>query len=358
MPELLNRYAVSLWGTFSEMSPYLLFGFLVAGILSEAMDEKTVRKHLGGKGFRQILKASTIGIPIPLCSCGVIPVAASLKKQGASGGATTAFLISTPQTGLDSIMVTLGLLGPVFAFFKAAAAFVSGIAGGGMMDFFRLEPPVRPQETKKDVLSLGPVRFVPPTKTPGKSRLRKIVEYGFSTLPKDIGKSLVIGLLAAAAISAAVPEIPKNLSGGFTGMVLTMLMGIPLYVCATASVPIAAALMAKGFSSGAALVFLMTGPATNAATITTVWSIMGRRAVYIYLASIGLTALISGYILDYLLPSGGAGHGVTAGFELPHAVNAASAAILLAVLGNALISTLFKDIMWFRKLFLRKGKME
>ena len=314
----------------SEMAPYLLFGFLMAGLLSEFLKADWIRRHLGGHGFMEVLKASALGVPLPLCSCSVIPVSASLRKEGASRGATTAFLISTPQTGVDSILVTLGVLGPVFALFKAVAALASGILGGGIISFFKTDEGKNPATNG----SACDCEELPE----GKKGLSRMLSYGFITLPKDIGKSLVFGLIAAALITALIPDnfFARFIGNNFLGMLVTALLGIPLYVCATASVPVAAALVMKGFSPGAGLVFLMAGPATNAATISAMWKIMGRKTVYIYLAVIGITAVGSGLLFDLLFGSYSLGKEAFRAWELPSLVNILSLAILVLVLLKAL----------------------
>ncbi len=311
--DLSVKFILEVWATLCQMAPYLLFGFLCAGLLSVLISEEKVEQHLGGKGFKPVLKATLFGIPLPLCSCGVIPVFASLRKKGAGKGAATSFLISTPQTGVDSILVTYSLLGPVFAVFRPLAAFVSGIVGGMLVDGFD-------SETKKSNTGISPVsadKDESPkgstccchekvekccAKEEGKAGiLKRILAYGFVTLMDDVAKSLLAGILIAAAISLMVPGnwfASMAIGTGFIGMLVMMLFGIPLYVCATASVPIAAVLIEKGVSPGAAFVFLMTGPATNAAAIAIVWSIIGKRSALIYLGTLMVSALAFGLVLD------------------------------------------------------------
>jgi hypothetical protein len=329
--EFIAEFGRSVWSTLREMSPFLLFGFLVAGLLSVLMKPETVERHLGGRGFWQVFKAAIFGVPLPLCSCGVIPVAASLRRHGASAAATTSFLISTPQTGVDSIMVTLSLLGPVFAVFRPVVAFLSGILGGVLVNIFGYdkgapaeEHPACTAECCSGVENHG-------------GGLLRAVRYGFLTLPRDIHKALIVGILIAGAISAAIPDdfFAGVLGGGILSMLVMMAVGIPVYVCATASVPIAAALMMKGISPGAALVFLMTGPATNAATITTVWKIMGKRIAGIYLFAVASSALGAGLILDAVFQGSGAHSMAHAHWMLPGFVNTICAFVLLAVLGYA-----------------------
>jgi hypothetical protein len=326
----LAGFLISLYQTASEMAPYLLFGFLMAGLLSGVVRPEVVERHLGGKGIKEVLKASAFGVPLPLCSCSVIPMAVSLRRHGASKGSTTAFLISTPQTGIDSILVTFGVLGPVFAVFKAVSAFLSAIFGGGLVSLARTgQVDFKVGQPQFHGGSCGDACAGPDE---GGSRLSRIFRYGFVTLPRDISKSLLTGFLAAALIAAVIPDgfFSSLLSNNFFGMLAMMALGIPLHVCATASVPVAAALIAKGFSPGAALVFLMTGPATNAATISAIWHIMGRKTAWLYLLSIALSALASGLLFDAFFrmegPSGSYGY-----WEMPEIVNAMSLVALIAV---------------------------
>ena len=328
MPDQLGQVGVEFWNTLCEMAPYLLFGFFAAGLLSVLVSAELVRRHLGGHGFWPVFKAALFGVPLPLCSCSVIPVTASLRKHGASRGAATAFLISTPQTGVDSIFVTLGLLGPVFAIFRPVAALVSGLFGGAVVDV--LEPhgeaDDQPVEECEDACCADD----------GRGKLAKVFSYGFIDLPRDIGVALVIGIAVAGIISAALPnDFFVGVGTGMLAILVMMLLGIPVYVCATASIPVAAALMMKGVSPGAALAFLMTGPATNAAGIATVWKIMGRRTATVYLATVALTAFASGVILDYIFELAAPAAQKGMGWMLPQPVKVASAVALLLVLGVA-----------------------
>ena len=307
------KFILEFWATLCQMAPYLLFGFLCAGFISVFISEEKVEKHLGGKGFMPVLKATLFGIPLPLCSCGVLPVFASLRKKGAGKGAATSFLISTPQTGVDSILVTYSMLGPIFAIFRPLAAFVSGIFGGMLVDIFDKDEkkcstgilpvnPVKDETLKESTCCCHEKKEKCCEKEDRESGIiKRVITYGFVTLMDDIAKSLLVGILLAAAISLVVPEnwfASMAIGNGFTGMIVMMLFGIPLYVCATASVPIAAVLIAKGVSPGAAFVFLMTGPATNAAAIAIVWNLIGRRSTLIYLGTLMVSALAFGLLLD------------------------------------------------------------
>ena len=286
------------WNTTLEMSPYLLFGFFVAGLLSAFVSRRFVETHLGGRGILSVIKASLFGVPLPLCSCSVIPVSMSLRKHGATKGSTISFLLSTPQTGMDSIFVTFSLLGAVFAIFRPIIAFLTGIIGGILVDTFAhgdAEPLPSLQENEN--ISALHEKF--------SHRLSRGLKYGFVTLPSDIGRAVIIGLFVAALISAFVPDnfFADKLGRGIFPMFVMMVTGIPVYVCATASVPVAAAMILKGLTPGAAFVFLMTGPATNAATIVTIWKVLGKTVALIYLATVAGLAILSGLFLDFLAPN-------------------------------------------------------
>jgi hypothetical protein len=319
------------WNVLSQMAPYLLFGFLMAGVLSVLISQEIVERHLGGRGMGPVVKSSLFGVPLPLCSCGVIPVTASLRRHGASPGATTAFLLSTPQTGVDSILVTLSLLGPVYAIFRPIAALAQGILGGVLVLFFgeHYGGKLAPVEACGDACCSDEAKG---------GRLVQVLHYGFVDLPRDIGKSLLVGLVIAGLISALIPEawFAKQLGRGIVPMLVMMAAGIPVYVCATASVPIAAALIHAGVSPGAALVFLMTGPATNAAALTTIWKVLGGRSAIIVLITVAVSALGCGLALDAVYAAVPTAEPAAMHAMIPRPVQIGSAIVLLAVLGMAI----------------------
>jgi len=328
--DFAKSIVIDFWATIAEMSPYLLFGFLAAGTLSVLISQKLVEKHLGGAGLWPLVKASIFGVPLPLCSCGVIPVSMSLYKHGAGKGSTISFLLSTPQTGVDSIFVTLSLLGPVFAVFRPLIAFITGIIGGVLVNLFN-----RKTEGEKPLQAKCSDSCCDDTKN--NKRIAGALKYGFVTLPRDIGKAMLVGLVVAAVISTAVPDdfFAEKLGTGIFAMVVMMFLGIPVYVCATASVPVAAALILKGLTPGAALVFLMTGPATNAASFVIIWKVLGRKTAIIYLATVAGCALLSGILLDYIASSFDFEVVTRHGWMLPNIVKNISAIILLAILAFA-----------------------
>ena len=335
---LLVDTAIAFWSTLCDMAPYLLFGFLMAGVLSAVISQELIERHLGGRGIMSILKASLFGVPLPLCSCSVIPVATSLRKHGASEGATTAFLLSTPQTGVDSILATFSLLGPIFAVFRPFAAFVTGILGGTVVE--------ATASSNADTAEIPKCIDECCSHGNGKSKLARMLRYGFVTLPKEIAGPLIVGLVVAGVISALVPSdfFADKLGKGIVAMLVMMALGIPVYVCATASIPVAAALMLKGITPGAALVFLMTGPATNAAAIATLWKVLGKRTTIIYLAVVALTALGAGLCLDLLFNVTGASPGQFQSWMLPQWVKTLCAIVLLTVLGRAMLVSRTKRV--------------
>ena len=278
-----------------DMAPWLLLGFLIAGILHVFFPEGKINKLLGTANIKSVFRAALIGIPLPLCSCGVIPTGVSIHKNGASKGAAISFLISTPQTGVDSIMVTYSLLGLPFAVVRPIVALVTGVFGGLFTNYsFRKNISEESTDKVRGNTSQNKV----------KKPLLEIFRYAFVDFFADIAKWLIIGLLIAAFIAVFVPDdfFASYIHNDFVGMFIILAASIPVYVCATSSVPIAAILIMKGVSPGAALVFLMAGPATNAATISVIGNSMGRKSLFIYLLALISGALVSGLFVDYVLP--------------------------------------------------------
>ena len=283
-----------IWSLCLDMSPYLLLGMLVSGLIFIFIDSSIIYRQIGDKDFISILKSTLFGIPLPLCSCGVIPVAATLRDSGASKGSTVSFLVSTPQTGVDSIFLTYGMLGPVFALFRPLAAFFSGVFSGVIINKLdKDEHHHLPDQELKETEDQSLIE-----------RLRLGFNYGFISLPADIVVPLFQGLIVAAAISIFLPpDIIANhfAANKYLQFFMMLAISIPLYVCATASIPIAVALMAKGISPGAAFVFLMAGPATNASSIAVIKNILGKQTLYYYVMLIGVTAIVFGVLLDFFL---------------------------------------------------------
>ncbi len=279
----------------TEMAPYLLLGFFFAGLLHLLFPKDKVRKYMGKDKWWAPVNASLLGVPLPLCSCGVIPTGISFFKHGASKGSTVSFFISTPQTGVDSILVTYSMLGLPFAVIRPIVALLTGVAGGIITDR------VDRTNTINTSFSNNNERPVPAGIIP---KIREMFRYAFVEFLQDISNWLIIGLLVAALISVVVPDdfFAGTIGNEYLSMLIILLASIPVYICATASVPIAAILMLKGLSPGAALVLLMAGPATNAATIAIIGKVMGKKALLSYLGSIITGALLFGLIINELLP--------------------------------------------------------
>lgn len=298
---MITDYFGETWLLYLEMAPYLLLGFTLAGVLHAFVPRKSVGKHLGGENLISSFKAAVLGVPMPLCSCGVIPTGVGLRKRGASRAATVSFLISTPQTGVDSILVTYGFFGWALAIFRPLAAFISGVLGG--LAVMLVKPGAREEEWMKHHLHSDDALAEAEAQKSTSEKLRDSYHFAFKELLGDIAFWLIIGILVAGAISLAVPDdfFAGSLGNGIGAMLIMMLFGLPLYVCSTASVPIAAVLMTKGISAGAAFVFLMVGPATNAATMLVIARALGSKVLGVYLAAIAGFALLFGLGLDFLL---------------------------------------------------------
>ena len=307
------QYGILYWNELvylvNEMAPWLLLGLIFAGLLKVYFPQKHIDKYLGKPNIRSALNASLLGVPMPLCSCGVLPAGISFFRNGASKGATNSFLISTPQTGIDSILATYSMLGWPFAVLRPVVAFITGIAGGVATNIFIKEKP-KPNPkfagmriaSPVDDLYHGTSRSAAKEKRPS---LLQAVNYAFVMLLQDIAKWLVLGFLLAALISVALPDdFFSSFRGfGFFEILIILTASVPLYICATGSIPVAAVLLMKGVSPGAALVFLMAGPATNVATITVIGKTMGRKSLMVYLATITGGAILFGLLLNWLVPA-------------------------------------------------------
>ncbi|MDQ1276339.1 MAG: uncharacterized protein QG610_1915 [Euryarchaeota archaeon] len=429
-PDLLLGILLSSWEVFVEAAPYLIFGFAVAGILNALVPDQKIVDYLGtsaGK-IRSVINASLAGLPLPLCSCGVVPAAMSIRKRGANRGATLSFLISTPETGVDSIAITYALLDPLMTVFRPLATIATAILTGIADNLLIGEDPEKSESKNKEksgkkaeVLAVStllgvsaagnkcnppdcvcsttevpetgkekhpalntvssksrimelrsepagenpppkilPAMYVPenkvspcgcghceqekselfPDRRIKKSIKKEFLEglnYAFVELPGEISKWMLIGILLAGIISYAVPEtlIQEYLGGGFRSMLVMLAVGIPLYICATASTPLAASLVAKGMSPGTAFVFLLAGPATNAATITMVARFLGKRSAALYVGVISICALGAGILLDWLYLTLGISATSTLGSAeelLPESIKTGFAILLLPLM--------------------------
>lgn len=280
----------------NEMSPYILLGFLIAGALHAFVSPRLMSKHLSGTGAGAVVKAALLGIPLPLCSCGVLPTAVALRRNGASRAASSSFLIATPQTGVDSIAATYSLLGPAFAIIRPVAALVTSFMGGMAVGVAERSDYPEEMASECQVEAIEKKSFL--------QKLWEMIRYGFFDMVRSIGKWLILGLVIASLITLFVPEdfFVMLSSRPLLAMIAMVVVAVPMYVCATGSIPIALSLMLKGLSPGAAFVLLMAGPAANFASVTVISRTMGKRCAAVYLGSIVISAIAFGLVIDYLLP--------------------------------------------------------
>ncbi len=288
------------WTIWARLAPWLLLGMLISGLMGALLPSDWIRRRF--HGYSGVFRAVLLGVPLPLCSCGVIPAGVGLRQQGASKGAALGFLISTPQTGVDSVLVSVSFFGWPFAIVKMLAAAITGLVGGCLLDL--VEP-----ESCSSLKAVDEVNSLPRDHIDHPSGKKRWLErFGESSIEilRSIWVWLVVGVLVSALINEYLPDVwVQNLEslGWFPSIVVVLLLSIPLYVCATASVPIAAALVSSGLSPAAALVFLMAGPATNVSTIGVIYGRFGLKSVVVYLStilvgSVGVAWLFDGFLLS------------------------------------------------------------
>jgi uncharacterized membrane protein YraQ (UPF0718 family)/copper chaperone CopZ len=351
--ELLQRVVSETVRLFVEISPYLILGFFFAGLLHVLLGEGYIKKHFAVSGLASTIKAAVFGVPLPVCSCGVIPLAESLRRDGASKSATMSFLVSTPSSGVDSILATYALMGPVYAVFRPIASFFSGILVGIVTHF---------QERKENGGSAAApgenVQTGVQNNKQSKKTFKEAFVYGFRVIPSEIAKWLIIGVVIGGAISALVPADfgSRYLNSPLLSYVVILLISIPIYVCATGSIPIAASLIAKGVLPGAALALLIAGPATNTVTISFLFKKMGARITVIYIASIVVVSVASGLLFDWIWQSMGLTLGAVTdgGAHLPHIIKHLSAVAMLIIF----ITGAFDVSKFFAKFRTHKGEKD
>jgi len=335
---IITGIALEIWFLLKEMAPYLLFGFLIAGILITIPKNK-IYKHLSGKSFWANIKASLFGVPLPLCSCGVIPVAAYLRKEGAGKSATISFLSSTPTTGVDSILATYSLLGPVYAIIRPVAAFFAGIFGGTLTNIIDKSEDVN--AIQSEGFSCNLCNETEPHSHKFHEKVRAVFRYGFFELIEDVAKWILIGIIIGAIISFLVPDnfVERYFGNPMFAYPIMLIISIPMYVCATGSIPIAATLILKGMTPGAGLIFLIAGPATNAATISFVGGKLGKKAMISYLVSIIITGLLFGFLIDHIWIISGKNISIfTSSMKmLPAWIKTASAVMLIILILRAFL---------------------
>ncbi len=324
----------------NEMSPYILLGFLIAGLLHAFVSQPLMSRHLAGTGFVSVAKSALFGIPLPLCSCGVLPTAIALRRGGASRAASTSFLVATPQTGVDSIAATWSLLGPAFAIVRPVAALATALFAGLAVG--------KSEKSGADSSCAVAADVSPVVDKPSfGARIIAALRYGFVDLVASIGSWLVAGLVIAALITIYVPDNFFAALGSrpLLAMIAVVIVAVPMYVCATGSIPIALSLIMKGLSPGTALVLLMAGPAANFASFTLISREMGRKAAAIYLAAIIVGAIAFGLAIDYLMPSAWFAVPVVNGLveSCHHATYGIFPSVCSALLGLLLIYSFFRN---------------
>ena len=331
----MHEYLLSLLRVVCEMAPYLLLGFLIAGILHVFVPQRFYARYLSRDNKSAVLWAALLGVPLPLCSCGVIPTAIGLRNEKASKGAVASFLIATPQTGIDSILATFSLMGLGFAIIRPVAALITGVCGGLLVNRLVKEDDGLAEQSASCEVETG-------------NRIWRVLKYAYYKMIQDIGGRLVIGLLVAALIQVAIPDEFFLTFGKqpLLQMLVILIVAVPMYICSTGSIPVAAALIMKGLSPGAALVMLMAGPAVNLASILVVRKALGRRFTWIYILTIVGFSILFGLLINAvginITPIAGSDDCCTTGTALPGTFKLICAALLTLLLLFALTMKLFE----------------
>lgn len=301
---------------FLDMSFYIMLGLLLVGILNTFVKKEQMMKHLGSKKFSSVVKASLIGVPLPLCSCGVVPTAVGLKKSGASNGAVVSFLISTPQTGVDSILATYSMMGIIMAVFRPIAAFFSGIIGGGIVNMVtkndkelvigEASNSCECSSSKDSEESSGCCcgDLVDVEEMCFKSKIKRVFTYAYGEFLDEIAMHFIVGMLIGTTITTFVPTdffITIGINEGILAMLSMVIVGLPMYICSTASIPIAISFLTKGLSFGSVFVFLFTGPVTNMASLLVLKKSLGSKIAGLYIGLVIVCAILFGYLLDYVV---------------------------------------------------------
>ena len=334
--DLAWETAAASWAMLREAGIFVLAGLAAAGLVHVFVSRAFLTRHLGGRGLGSVLKAALVGAPLPLCSCSVLPTALALRERGAGRGATVSFLISTPETGVDSIAITWALMGPLMAIVRPVAAVLTAVAAGMAEALHsRRLPDAPPAPFGCQICQSDSCEHVGP-----QGRWGRFWRFVLLGMGDDLGPTLALGLVLAGLATAVVPDdfFARYLGNHWVAMLVMLAVGLPLYVCASASTPLAAALvLTKGLSPGAALVFLLVGPATNLTTILVVARMLGKASAAIYVLTIAAMSLACGALLDAatgaldvrVVPSG-------AGEHVPAWVLTAGAVVLAAYLALAL----------------------
>ncbi len=344
-------YLLHIWNILLELAPSLLLGLFIAGMMHAFLPENFLSQQLRHSNSGSVLRAVLFGIPLPLCSCGVIPATLALRRDGASPGAATGFLISTPQTGVDSLLVTASFLGWPFALFKIGAAFIMGMSGGMLVNFFASrDDNQHPLPTMKRHLAES-------DKLSSIARLGIAVRYAIFDILSSIANWLIIGILLSALITLLLPADSLHSyswSQGIASLFVALAIATPLYVCTTGSVPIAAALLAAGLPAGSAMVFLLAGPATNVATIGAISKGLGKKVTLIYLLVVTGFSLIFGFFLNELISTTGASGHSDHHSGAMDSLSAVSAAFLVLLLAYIYLIRI-RNIFLMKKILAKKG---
>jgi len=306
--EILKEFVLNLISMANSISLFILFGLIVAGAINQIIPKDFISKHLGSNNISSILKATMLGIPIPLCSCSVIPMAKSLQTDGASSGAVSSFLISAPITGVDSLFATYSIFGWFFTIYRVISSIIIAIVVGIFQNIID-------KANKRAIFSIKK-----PTNSPtlicngnccSRDNIKKrkkfsiwgIFDYAFNTLFRDIAKPLAVGLIIGALFTTFFPkELIENLiSNNYIAYFTILIVSMPLYICATSSLPIALSLILNGMSAGVAFIFLSAGPATNSVTMSLVAQMFGKRSLIVYIGTIAIFSILFGILLDNIL---------------------------------------------------------
>ncbi|MCP4251949.1 MAG: SO_0444 family Cu/Zn efflux transporter [Candidatus Scalindua sp.] len=309
--ELIKLFYCGIWEIFQLLAPFMLIGLLLAGMLHILIPRHLIQRLMGGRGLLSVITSAAIGIPLPICSCAVVPVSIELRRKGASKPSIMSFLITTPESGSDSILITWGLLGPFMAIARPIASFFSALLAG-FFAIVLLNNSDEKDSVKRDDIGCADncnsgQEYESFENEEGHAgifqSIKRIWSYAFIKMADEIVFSLLVGLLLAGLIIVAFPDnlAMYGLEKGILPMLIMLAASVPLYMCASASTPIAAALIVKGISPGAAMVFLLAGPATNVTTIVMLTRQFGGKFVRVYLACIITGALVSGFVFDHLL---------------------------------------------------------
>ncbi|MCF8059421.1 MAG: SO_0444 family Cu/Zn efflux transporter [Bacteriovoracaceae bacterium] len=292
---IIWEWAQALWSYILLTAPYLLLGFLASGIIHQYLNLSVIKRHLAGKGLAPILKAALFGVPLPLCSCSVIPAAVTLKREGASNGATSSFLISTPESGIDSMVMTYGVMDLPMTLIRPIAAFLTATLAGIGQNLWNAEELVSVEPVSSCSKEHSHSHDEQPT-----NPIKNILSYAFGDLSDDLSSWLFIGLFVGALMNLYLPIDIFELIPGWGQRLMVLAFGIPFYICASASTPIAASMMMKGMSPGTALIFLLVGPATNFTNIAVLQKYIGKKGIFINVMAISLVAVGMSFLIDYM----------------------------------------------------------